>query len=263
MFKDFFFIAGPCLVESHDLIFEVAEKLSSIKKKYNVPIILKGSFKKANRTSISGVMTTGTEESLTALNNAGKFYDMPTLTDVHTESDAILASKYVDVLQIPAFLSRQTELIQTAAKTGKWVNIKKGQFMAPDDMKFAVEKVKITGHNKVMICERGSSFGYHNLVVDMRGLIIMRESGVPVIYDATHSLQLPSGENGKSGGNSEYVLPLARAAVSVGVNGVFFETHPNPVKALSDSATQLDLKKADQFVEQILDLNRLVKSFQS
>lgn len=256
---NFFFISGPCLVESKELIFEVAEELANIKAKFKVEIILKGSFKKANRTSISGKMTTGVEAALHSLSQAGKEFSLPTITDIHSIEDAELAANFVDILQIPAFLCRQTELIQAAANTGKWVNIKKGQFMAPEDMHFAVEKAKATGNDKIMLCERGTSFGYHNLVVDMRGLVIMRSSGVPVIYDATHSLQLPSGSNGASGGRPEFILPLAKAAVAVGVSGIFFETHPNPANALSDAATQLPLNKASEFIKQVLELNELIK----
>ncbi len=250
----FFFIAGPCLVEGEEMLQKTAEQLASISERFSVPIILKGSFKKANRTSGDSFTTIGEEKALRILAEAGKRYGMNTLTDVHTIEDVELAAGYVDVLQIPAFLCRQTELLQAAGRSGRAVNIKKGQFMAPEDMQYAVEKVQGAHSDTdatVMVCERGTSFGYHNLVVDMRGLVIMRESGAPVVYDATHSLQLPS-VSGVSGGRPEFILPMARAAVAVGVNGVFFETHPDPASARSDAATQLPLEKAEEFVRHCL-----------
>lgn len=253
---DFFFIAGPCLVESDEMMRRTAERLAVIAGRYSVPIVLKGSFRKANRTSVHSVASIGDEAALEILAAAGREFSMPTITDVHSPDDAAMAAGFVDVLQIPAFLFRQTELLLAAAATGKTINIKKGQFAAPDDMRHAVEKVRSAGNDAVMICERGTTFGYHDLVVDMRGLVVMRAAGTPVIYDATHSVQLPSVGN-TSGGQPEYILPLARAAVAVGVNGVFFETHPDPARALSDAATQLPLERAEQFVHQCLEVERL------
>ncbi len=253
-----FFIAGPCLVESAEVVDAVAERLASISRRLSVPIVLKGSFKKANRTSIDSVATVGETHALELLRTAARRHAMPSLTDVHTEEDCERAAAYVDVLQIPAFLCRQTELIIAAARTGRWVHIKKGQFMAPEDMQHAVEKCRRAGNDRVMVCERGTTFGYHDLVVDMRSLVVMRSAGVPVVYDATHSLQIPSA-GAVSGGRPSLVLPLARAATAVGVDGVFFETHPDPRSALSDAATQIPLDQAEEFVVHCLEVDRLVR----
>ena len=254
-----FFIAGPCLVEGREMLRETAERLAAIAARFSVPIILKGSFKKANRTSGSSFVTIGEEEALGILAETGAAFGLPTITDIHTAEDADLAARYVDALQIPAFLCRQTELIQAAARTGKALNIKKGQFMAPEDMRHAVEKARDAGNDNVMLCERGTTFGYHNLVVDMRSLPIMREAGVPVVYDATHSVQLPSIA-GVSSGQPQFILPLARAALAVGVDGVFFETHPDPSRALSDAASQLPLESAGEFVRQCVLTDQLIRS---
>lgn len=249
-----FFIAGPCLVEGEGMLNVVAERLAELSARYHAPVILKGSFKKANRTSVDSFTTIGEDRALAMLAAAGAAHGLPTLTDVHTEEDAERAAQYVDVLQIPAFLCRQTDLIQAAARTGRAVNVKKGQFAAPEDMQHAVEKVRAVGNDRVMLCERGTTFGYHNLVVDMRSLVIMREAGVPVVYDATHSVQLPS-TSGVSGGQPRFIQPLARAAVAVGVDGVFFETHPDPASALSDAATQLPLDGAERFIATCVGLD--------
>ena len=254
---EFFLIAGPCLVEGRDMLQQVAGELAEISAKHRVPVVLKGSFKKANRTSGSSFSTIGEQRALEILAEAGRSFGLPTLTDIHTIEDAELAAEYVDVLQIPAFLCRQTELIEAAARTGRLLNIKKGQFAAPEDMINAVAKAEAAGTGGMMLCERGTTFGYHNLVVDMRSLVIMRDAGVPVVYDATHSLQLPSAGT-TSGGTPALVLPLARAAVAVGVNGLFFETHPDPSCALSDAATQLPLENAAEFVRQCILTHRFV-----
>ncbi len=253
--SDLFFLAGPCLVEDRDMIHRTAEHLAELAGQLGVHLVLKGSFKKANRTSADSFSTIGEERALELLAEAGRANGLPTVTDVHTAEDAALAARYVDLLQIPAFLCRQTELIQAAARTGKPLNIKKGQFVAPEDMHHAVQKAQAAGTGGVMLCERGTTFGYHNLVVDMRALVTMRESGVPVVYDATHSVQLPS-VNGVSGGQPQFVLPLARAAVAVGINGVFFETHPNPALAKSDAASQIPLADSGAFMRQCVDLHR-------
>jgi 2-dehydro-3-deoxyphosphooctonate aldolase (KDO 8-P synthase) len=213
----------------------------------------KASYRKANRSSIKSFEGIGDEKALDIIKNAAERYHLTTLTDFHTAQEAEIVSNYVDVLQIPAFLARQTDIITAAAKTGKIVNIKKGQFMAPDDMKKAVEKVKAFSENDIWLTERGTFFGYHDLVVDMRSITRMKTIGYPVIYDATHSVQQPSiGE--QSGGLKEYILPLAKAAISSGADGIFFETHPDPINAKSDSATQLDLRNARNFIESILEL---------
>lgn len=251
----FFFIAGPCVVEGRDMMLATARRLAAVAAKYSVPLVLKGSFKKANRTGAGSFMTIGEEAALEILASAGSECGLPTLTDIHSTEDAMLAAGYADVLQIPAFLCRQTELIQAAVRTGRAVNIKKGQFAAPGDMVHAVEKGRAAGGDTIMLCERGTTFGYHDLVVDMRGLVIMRSANVPVIYDATHSVQVPSA-GGVSGGRPEFILPLARAAVAVGVNGVFFETHPDPPSARSDAASQLPLAQAEEFIRQCLHSHR-------
>lgn len=251
-----FFIAGPCLVEGEAMLDRVAGRLLEIGRDVGAPIVLKGSFKKANRTSHTSPSTIGEIDGLRILADAGRAHGMPTLTDIHETPDAELAARYVDVLQIPAFLSRQTELIRAAARTGKAVLIKKGQFMAPEDVARAVDKARDAGAETVLVCERGTTFGYHDLVVDMRGLIAMRESGVPVVFDATHSTQRPS-QGEVSGGDRRYALPLARAACAVGVNGIFFETHPDPSTALSDRSTQIPLGEAEEFVRQCLAFARL------
>lgn len=257
--SQFFFIAGPCVVEGEEMMLATAQHLAEIAAKYAVPLVLKGSFKKANRTGAGSFMTIGEERALEILARAGSECGLPTLTDIHSIDDAQLAARYVDVLQIPAFLCRQTDLITAAAKTGKWINIKKGQFAAPEDMTHAVEKARAAGGETVMLCERGTTFGYHNLVVDMRGLVIMRRAGVPVIYDATHSVQLPS-MGGVSGGQPEFIHPLARAAAAIGVDGIFFETHPDPPRALSDAASQLPLADAEEFIRQCVLADQFHKS---
>ena len=245
-------IAGPCLVESRDVIMRVAETLATIAQKLPVSLILKGSYRKANRTSAGSFQGIGDEAALELLNEAGRQIGAPTLTDIHADHEAALAAAYVDVLQIPAFLSRQTSLLEAAAKTGRTVNIKKAQFMAPDDMAKAAEKVIAAGGKHVWLTERGTSFGYHDLVVDFRSLVIMRQSGYPVIFDATHSVQQPS-IGAQSGGKREFIPALARAAAAVGVDGIFFETHPDPSQAKSDAATQLPLDQAGVFLQSILD----------
>jgi 2-dehydro-3-deoxyphosphooctonate aldolase (KDO 8-P synthase) len=245
-------IAGPCLVESRDVIMRVAETLATIAQKLPISLILKGSYRKANRTSAGSFQGIGDEAALELLNEAGRQIGAPTLTDIHADHEAALAAAYVDVLQIPAFLSRQTSLLEAAAKTGRTVNIKKAQFMAPDDMAKAAEKVTAAGGKHVWLTERGTSFGYHDLVVDFRSLVIMRQSGYPVIFDATHSVQQPS-IGAQSGGKREFIPALARAAAAVGIDGIFFETHPDPSQAKSDAATQLPLEQAGVFLQTVLD----------
>ncbi|WP_076792691.1 3-deoxy-8-phosphooctulonate synthase [Chlorobium sp. KB01] len=256
-------IAGPCLIENRAMAVKTAEELQRISRAEGVGFIFKGSYRKANRTSGSSFSGIGDVEALEILDEIRTTYRMPVVTDVHETRDVALASRYVDVLQIPAFLCRQTELLVAAGESGLAVNIKKGQFMAPEDMALAAAKVAGTGNQRVMLTERGSSFGYHNLVVDFRGLAKMAESGYPVIYDATHSLQLPGAGNGVSGGERQYMMPLARAAVAAGVNGLFFEVHPDPSNALSDAATQVALDEFGTIVKQLLHLYRCVQSLHS
>lgn len=254
-------IAGPCVVENYEITYETAKRAKEITSELGMPFIFKSSYKKANRTSLKGFSTIGEKIALEILAQIKKELNVPVLTDIHSEPEAEMAAEYVDVLQIPAFLCRQTELLIAAGKTGKAVNIKKGQFMAPEDMKYAAEKVASTGNDKILLTERGTTFGYHNLVVDMRSLPIMRATGYPVVIDATHSVQLPSvGE--KSGGKPEFIFHIARAAVAVGVDAIFLETHPEPLKALSDSASQLKLDFLYDLLYQVKQIDELVKKFE-
>lgn len=256
-------IAGPCVIESRAMASEIAAELGRISREEGVRFIFKGSYRKANRSSGTSFRGIGDEEALEVLAAIREAHGMPVTTDVHETKEVSLASRYVDILQIPAFLCRQTDLLVAAGESGLAVNIKKGQFMAPEDMALAAAKVAGTGNRKVMLTERGSSFGYHNLVVDFRGVVRMSETGYPVLYDATHSLQLPGSGQGVSGGERQYLLPLARAAVAAGVNGLFFEVHPDPSKALSDAAVQIDLKDFGSVVKQLLQLYRCVQSLHS
>ncbi|MFZ1082208.1 MAG: 3-deoxy-8-phosphooctulonate synthase [Candidatus Kryptoniota bacterium] len=250
-------IAGPCVVESRELALKVARDAKKITEKLGLPYIYKSSYKKANRTSAKSFVGIGMDQALKILDEVKRELDLPILTDIHSETEVEAASEVADVLQIPAFLCRQTDLLQAAGKTGKAVNIKKGQFMAPEDMRLQAEKIVAVGNSKVMLTERGTSFGYHNLVVDMRSLVIMSNSGFPVILDVTHSLQLPGGEKDKTGGQPEYIFPIARAGVAVGVDGIFIETHPEPSKALSDASTQLAFDKFAPLLEQMKKIDLL------
>ena len=258
--KGLFLIAGPCLVESRQMAMEVASELDRISKEEEVPVIFKGSYRKANRSSASSYTGIGDREALEILAEVRERFGMPVLTDIHETSEVELAASYVDVLQIPAFLCRQTDLIVAAASTGLAVNIKKGQFLAPQDMAYAAEKAASTGNKKIMLTERGTTFGYHNLVVDYRGLPIMAESGWPVILDVTHSVQLPGAGAGVSGGDRRFLMPLARAAVATGVDGLFFEVHPDPAKAMSDAATQAPLAEFGTMVRELMQLQRCMTS---
>jgi 2-dehydro-3-deoxyphosphooctonate aldolase (KDO 8-P synthase) len=252
-------IAGPCIIESREMVLKTADRIQKVAGKYRVPVMFKSSFTKANRTSGASFTGIGMEKSLLILEEVKKAFGMPVLTDIHTEADAEPAAEVADVLQIPAFLCRQTSLLQAAGRTGKPVNVKKGQFMAPEDMKHSALKVESTGNNKVLLTERGATFGYHNLVVDMRSLAIMRSLGYPVILDATHSVQLPGGEKNKTGGQPEFIFPIARAGVAVGIDGLFVETHPDPKRALSDASSQLKLSLLEDLVQQIVLIDNIVK----
>lgn len=258
--KGLFLIAGPCLVESRQMAMEVAAELDRIRKAEDVPVIFKGSYRKANRSSASSYTGIGDREALEILAEIRERFGMPVLTDVHEASEVELAASYVDVLQIPAFLCRQTDLIVAAASTGLAVNIKKGQFLAPQDMAYAAEKAASTGNKKIMLTERGTTFGYHNLVVDYRGLPIMADSGWPVVFDVTHSVQLPGAGAGVSGGDRRFLMPLARAAVATGVDGLFFEVHPDPATAMSDASTQAPLGEFAAMVRELMQLQRCMTS---
>jgi len=255
----FVLIAGPCVVENRGMVLSTAEKIKEIASRLGIPFIFKSSYKKANRTSVSGFTGIGIDEALRILAEVKKELAVPILTDVHTVEEVHAAAQVADVLQIPAFLCRQTDLLVAAGKTGKGVNIKKGQFLAPEDMKHPVEKVASTKNEKILVTERGATFGYHNLVVDMRGLPMMRSLGYPVVLDATHSVQLPSNDNGQSGGQPQFIFPIMRAGAAVGIDGLFIETHPDPAKALSDAASQLPLSRLEELLTQAKAIDSLVK----
>jgi len=257
--KPLFLIAGPCVVESMQLQIDTAGKLKEITGKLGIPFVFKSSFDKANRTSSSSFRGPGMDEGLRILGEVKHQIGVPVLTDVHEYTPMHEVAAVVDVLQTPAFLCRQTDFIQNVARAGRPVNIKKGQFLAPWDMQNVVDKAKAVGNEEIMVCERGVSFGYNNLVSDPRSLAVMRETGCPVVFDATHSVQLPGGLGGKSGGQREFVPVLARAAVAVGVAGVFMETHPDPDKALSDGPNAWPLGKMEALLEILLELDRVAK----
>jgi len=252
-------IAGPCVVEGREITLRTAQRIQKIAKKYNVPFIFKSSYKKANRTSGKSFSTLGMDEALAILLEVKQELGVPILTDIHTEVEVVAAAEVADILQIPAFLCRQTELLHAAGRSGKVINIKKGQFMAPEDMRHPAHKVEMTGNKKIMLTERGATFGYHNLVVDMRSLVVMRELGYPIILDATHSVQLPGGTKKETGGQPEFIFPIARAGVAVGIDGLFIETHPHPKRALSDSASQLKLDFLDALLNQVIPIDKIVK----
>lgn len=252
-------IAGPCIVEGKEMLLRTADRISQVARRCGIPAIFKASYKKANRTSGDSFTGIGMEEALALLALVRREFGMPLLTDVHSESEVAAAAEVVDVLQIPAFLCRQTELLLAAGRTGKAVNIKKGQFMAPEDMAHQAKKIRKTGNTKIMLTERGATFGYHNLVVDMRSLTIMRGLGYPVILDATHSVQLPGGGRAASGGQPEFIFPIARAGAAVGIDALFVETHPDPRRAKSDAASQLKLDLLDSLMEQVVAIDTLVK----
>ena len=251
------FIAGPCAIESRDVLMRTAEVLARFRDRESLNLIFKSSYDKANRTSIDSYRGPGMEEGLRLLEEAGETFDLPLITDVHEPDQAAPVSEVVDVLQIPAFLSRQTDLLVAAAKTGIPVNVKKGQFLAPEDMRTILEKARRQGNEDLMVTERGTVFGYHNWVVDMTGLVTMRQSGAAVVYDATHSIQLPGGEGTSSGGEREFIAPQARAAVGVGVDAVFMETHPDPDEALCDGPNMLPLDRFEQVVRQLVEIHRV------
>lgn len=258
-FKNIFLIAGPCVIESERPAFNIAARINEICSRYKIPFIFKSSYKKANRTRGESFRTIGDYKALQILGKIREREKIPVLTDIHSEIEAAIAAEYADILQIPAFLSRQTEILEAAGATGRIVNIKKGQFLAPSDMGYQIRKIESTGNKKILVTERGTSFGYNNLVVDMRSLHVLKKFGYPVVFDATHSLQMPSSMDGVSGGSPELIIPMARAAVAFGVDGIFIETHPQPAKALSDSASMLPLNKLESLLKQLVR----VKSFVS
>lgn len=256
-------IAGPCVVENRETILQTAGTIRAIAERNGMPVIFKSSYKKANRTSGDSFTTIGDEKALKILAEVKSEFNIPVLTDIHSPAEAQMAAEVVDVIQIPAFLCRQTDLLQAAGRTMKVINIKKGQFVAPDDMSFAAAKVASTGNKKILLTERGTTFGYHNLVVDMRSLSIMQKLGYPVVLDATHSVQLPGGAKKQSGGEPEFIFPIARAGVAAGCNALFIETHPDPAQSLSDAASQLKLELLEQLVQQVKAIDDLIRNIQS
>ena len=256
--KNFFLIAGPCVVESEELVDEVADKVSGICKKLAIPYIFKASYRKANRTSVSSFTGLGDEDALQIINRAGKKFGLPTTSDIHAHEEAAIASKYIDVLQIPAFLCRQTDLLVAAAQTGKIVNVKKGQFVNGESMKFAVEKINKAGNDNIILTERGNTFGYNDLVVDYRNIPVMKAHGTPVVMDCTHSLQQPNQSSGITGGNPQMIETIAKAAVATGADGLFIETHPDPSCALSDGANMLKLDLLEGLLVKLIRIRKSV-----
>lgn len=257
--RPLFIIAGPCVIESELHAMKMAERLSMVARSLGVPYIFKASYDKANRTSARAFRGPGLERGLAILARIKREFRIPVLTDVHEASQVLPAAEVCDVIQIPAFLSRQTDLLIEAGRSGAAVNIKKGQFLSPWDARHAVEKVAGTGNHRIILTERGNSFGYNNLVVDMRGLAVMREGGYPVVLDVTHSLQLPGGAGNRSGGQPQFIETLARAGVAAGADGLFMEVHDNPARALSDAASALDLRKFRPLVARLRDLGKFVR----
>jgi 2-dehydro-3-deoxyphosphooctonate aldolase (KDO 8-P synthase) len=252
-------IAGPCVIESDEHVLDLAGAIAAVASRRGVPLIFKASFDKANRTSGRSFRGPGLRDGLRALDAVKRRTGLPILTDIHEVPQATVAAEVADVLQIPAFLSRQTDLLVAAARTGRVVNIKKGQFLAPDDMRHAIDKVTAEGNASVFVTERGTSFGYHNLVVDMRSFPALRELGYPVVFDVTHSLQLPGGGDGVTAGQAQYIEPLASAGVAAGVDGLFLEVHDNPERARSDAQNALPLERLDALLERVLRIDEAVR----
>ncbi len=256
---NFFVLAGPCVIEGEEIVMQIAERLVKICSTYDIPLVFKGSYKKANRTRIDSFTGIGNEAALAILAKVRDTFNIPVVTDIHTEEEADLAAKYVDVLQIPAFLCRQTDLLVAAAKTGKTVNVKKGQFSSPASMQFAVDKIVQSGNDQVMLTDRGTMFGYQDLVVDYRSIPIMQSFNVPVIMDCTHSLQQPNQTSGVTGGNPQMISTIAKAAIAVGADGLFIETHPDPANAKSDGANMLHLDEFEQLMKQLVAIRKAIR----
>lgn len=256
--NNFFLIAGPCVVEDEELINRVADRVASICRRLGVPYVFKASYRKANRTSASSFTGIGDEKALEMMSRLGKRLSVPVTTDIHAHEEAALAAEHVDILQIPAFLCRQTDLLEAAARTGRIVNVKKGQFLSGASMRFAVEKIRNTGNTRAMLTERGNTFGYQDLVVDYRNIPVMRSIGVPVVMDCTHSLQQPNQEAGVTGGNPGMIETIAKAAIATGADGIFIETHPDPSKAKSDGANMLRLELIEELLERLVKLRKAV-----
>ena len=253
---NFFLIAGPCAIEGEEMAFEIAEQILTICNRLQIPFIFKGSYRKANRSRLDSFTGIGDMEALSILKKVGGKYNIPTLTDIHSEKEAEIAANYVDVLQIPAFLCRQTDLLVAAAQTGKVVNIKKGQFLSPESMKHALDKITESGNNTIMITDRGTMFGYQDMVVDFRGVPTMKKFGVPIIMDVTHSLQQPNQNSGITAGKPEMIETIAKAAIATGVDGIFLETHPNTKQAKSDGANMLELNKLEELLTKLVRIRK-------
>ncbi len=256
--NNFFLIAGPCVVEDEALVMEIADKVFSICKNLGIPYIFKASYRKANRTSASSFTGIGDQAAMELIHKVGQTYNLPTTSDIHAHEEAAEAAKYIDVLQIPSFLCRQTDLLVAAAQTGKIVNVKKGQFLSGESMKFAVGKIQKAGNEKVMLTERGNTFGYQDLIVDYRNIPVMAANNVPVVMDCTHSLQQPNQTSGVTGGNPKMISTIAKAAIATGAHGLFIETHPNPSKALSDGANMLHLNQLEDLLVQLVKIRKAV-----
>ncbi len=259
--NNFFLIAGPCVVENEELLMEVADKVSGWCRNLGIPYVFKSSYRKANRTSANSFTGIGDEEALALVKKTGEKYKLPTTSDIHAHEEAAVAAKYIDILQIPAFLCRQSDLLHAAGETGKIVNVKKGQFLSGPSMKFAAEKIRQTGNEKVILTERGTTFGYQDLVVDYRNIPWMQEHKAPVVMDVTHSLQQPNQTSGITGGNPQLIGTIAKAAIATGANGLFIETHPEPSKALSDGANMLRLDLLEGLLQQLVELRKVVSKF--
>jgi len=255
---NFFLMAGPCVVEGEEIIMEIADKVSSVCKRLEIPYIFKASYRKANRTSVTSFTGLGDEIGLDILKKVATTHNLPTVTDVHSAAECAVAAGFVDVLQIPAFLCRQTDLLVAAAETDKIINVKKGQFLSGPAMKFAADKIRNAGNNKVMLCERGTTFGYQDLVVDYRNIPWMQEHNCPVVMDVTHSLQQPNQTSGITGGNPQLIGTIAKAAIATGADGLFIETHPNPAFAKSDGANMLQLDLLENLLEQLVKIRKAV-----
>jgi 2-dehydro-3-deoxyphosphooctonate aldolase (KDO 8-P synthase) len=256
--NNFFLIAGPCVVENEEIVMEIGEKLSTLCKNLGIPYVFKASYRKANRTSANSFTGIGDDTGMELIQKVGITYKVPTTSDIHAHEEAAIAAKYIDILQIPAFLCRQTDLLIAAAQTDKIVNVKKGQFLSGASMKFAVDKIKLAGNDKIMLTERGNTFGYQDLVVDYRNIPAMAENGFPVIMDCTHSLQQPNQTTGITGGNPLLIETIAKAAIATGADGLFIETHPNPSQAKSDGANMLPLDKIAPLLEKLVKLRKAV-----
>lgn len=256
--NNFFLIAGPCVVETEEITMQIADTVSSACKNLGIPYVFKASYRKANRTSAGSFTGIGDEKALAIVKKVGEKYNVPTTSDIHAHEEAAIAAKYIDILQIPAFLCRQTDLLLAAGETGKVVNVKKGQFLSGPSMKFAVEKIRSTGNSNIILTERGTTFGYQDLVVDFRNIPWMKEHKTPVVMDVTHSLQQPNQTTGVTGGNPQLISTIAKAAIATGADGLFIETHPDPSKALSDGANMLRLHLLEDLLKQLVKLRKAV-----